>query len=428
MTTAMKAQQTMTLDDYIENINEYFFHTTKEQSEWLRRGTFGLEDHTPELNFGNPDVYTPLIRHDMALLPHWVEFRNAMIQWQLSPIRGIRGSIERTQPFSVCLSRIELPVDILAELRECLHQNGLGHVQGFHLTKNEFQGSEGIEFALEMMQSQKKMTGFSYGRNPVDNGQHSQRLVDAIVSHPNISRVYLEGLLRGERNGRDYLVNLLRKEGMKQVDFAGCGVNTDGQSALFDVIKHHPNLVWLCLDHNKLNDRDAIGLSDALRYNRTLDELQLRGNEFTILGEEVLMNVVYNDSSLNAVADSNHVCTIEGLDSWDSSSVYNNSNYRHYKNDQKLNRAQKIFDLLEERNIESTNVYHLETEMGEDTLKVVPLALAAVQIYGEQRLKRTEWRGTTFVTIEDAPELSITYELLRSWHVTALYERSARAS
>jgi len=67
-------------------------------------------------------------------------------------------------------------------------------VQEFHLTKNEFQGSDGIEFTLEIIQSQKKMTDLSYDQNPVDNGQGCQRLVDAIVSHPNISTVYLEDL------------------------------------------------------------------------------------------------------------------------------------------------------------------------------------------------------------------------------------------
>ena len=228
-------------------------------------------------------------------------------------------------------------------------------------------------------------------------------------------------------------MNLLRKGIFQKVYFENCGVNTAGQSILFDIIKFHLNLDTLHLDGNKLNDEDAINLSDALRYNKTLDELSLGGNEFTKSGEDALKKVVYDGSSLNAVADSNHVCTIEGLDSWEwpVREVYSNANYCSQRN-----RAQKIFDLLEERNREGTNVHHLETEMGEDTLKIVPLALAAVQIYGKQRVEKrvekrvehTGWSCDTFVTIKDAPELSITYELLRSWHVTALFDGSARAS
>ena len=37
------------------------------------------------------------------------------------------------------------------------------------------------------------------------------------------------------------------------------------------------------------------------------------GNRFTQSGKDVLKKVIYDDSSLNALADSNHVCTIEGL-------------------------------------------------------------------------------------------------------------------
>ena len=281
-------------------------------------------------------------------------------------------------------------------------------MEQFHLWRNEFQGSEGIEFALEIMQSQKKILGCSYDRNPVDNGLDCQRLVDAIVSHPNISTVYLKGLCGREINGHDYLVNLLSKDEMERVDFTDCGVNTDGQSTLFDVIKLHRNLVWLCLDDNKLNDMDAIHLADALRHNRTLKTLQLCwGNKFTRSGKDALKKAVYDDSSLNAVADSNHVCTINGLG---FTHYYNNFilSCEDEKKEQKLLRAGKIFLLLRERNKQGTNVYHLEAEMGQTMLKVVPLALAAVQIYGGQR--GDAWKAA------DAAELSIMYELLRSWH------------
>ena len=319
------------------------------------------------------------------------------------------------------MCNIELPTNVLKKLRECFKAGDLGHVEAFHLTRNEFEGSDGIEFALEIMQSQKKMMGFGYERNPISNDLDCQRLVDAIVSHPNISQCFLSGLCREERNGRDYLVNLLHKEGLKRVSFSNCGLDTEGQSALFDTIKLHPHLTYLALDDNKLNDIDAIHLADALRYNRTLDTLSLKGNEFTRLGEDILKKVVYDDSSLNAVADSNHVCTIMGLDSWQESSVCNANDcyYGRDGNGPKRSRARKIFHLLEERNQQGTNVYHMEAEMGGDSLKFAPLALAAIQMYGQQRKKREEWDDVAadFVTIEDAAELSITCELIRSWHI-----------
>ena len=416
----------ITDEDYIENINDNFFFYVKEQSKRLRRGTFGLQDdsHVSErLYFGNSDEDAVLIRYDRALLPHWGEFSNAMVNWQFSPVRG---TIERTQPFCVHLSNIELPPNILEMLCETFKPGGLGHVEEFHLTQNEFQGSDGIEFALGIIQSQKKLTSFGYQENHVENDQDCQRLVDAIVSHPSISTCYLDCLCRGERNGHDYLVHLLRNEGMTDVSFRNCGVNTGGQSALFDMIKLHPKLDELYLGDNKLNDKDAIHIADALRFNRTLDVLSLWGNEFTQSGEDALKKVVYDDSSMNALADSNHVCTIRGLG---FTQVF--VNYNVYRNDDdcpKRCRARKMFHLLRERNKDGKNALHLGTETGGDTEKIVPFALAAIQIYGEQWVKSREWNDDSngFVTTknkkeDDTAELSITFELLKCWHVPALY-------
>ena len=389
-------------DEDIQFINEEFFRKSKGQSERLRRGTFGLGSDEEMIEFGDPDSDI-LIRHDDTMLSHWVEFCLAMKIWSLS---AVRGAIEHTIPYSVSISNIELPRNILEILRECTRPRGFGHLEEFHLTRNEFQGSDGIEFALEIIQSQEKLNAFSYEKNPV-NDHGCQQIVDAIVSHPNISSCFLDGLCGGGINGQDYLVQLLRKDGMKHVYFANCGVSTNGQSVLSDLIKFHPKLNRLDLGNNDLDDDDAIRLADALRHNRTLEYLSVRGNKITLLGERVLKRVVYDDSSLNALADSNHVCIIDGFLFW--SDLYCNGS-----------RAQKIFSLLEKRNKEGTNAHHLEVEMGGEKLKILPLALAAIQIYGEQK-ERLKWNeDDELVEIKDTAELSITYELLKSWNVLFL--------
>ena len=422
----------ITDEDYIENINEHFFQEAKDQSELLRHGTFGLKDDCEELDFGDRNGYPPLIRYDRALLPHWVEFCRSMVDWQFS---SVRGTIERTHPFKVFITNVELPINVLNMLRKCFRPGGLGHVNTLQLKGNDFEGSDGIEFALEIIQSQKEMIEIDYENNPVDNDEDCQQLVDAIASHPQISWCGLEGLCRGERNGHDYLVRLLRQERMKKVSFGRCGLSTNSQSTLFGTIKLHPNLAYLFLGGNKLNDKDAIHLADALRYNRTLETLSLRGNDLTRFGENILKKVIYDDSSLNALANSNHVCTIEGLFFSDNHSgvryynVYRNEDvcWNDGENDPKRFRARKIFHLLRNRNKIGRNALFLETEMVGDTLTIVPLALATVQTYGEQWVEgaRYDDDADDFVPVKDrendeAAELSITYELLRSWHMTAL--------
>ena len=145
----------VTDEDYTRRINEHFFRTVKSLSKKLRRGMFGLQNDSEELYFGSPDEDATLIRYDDALLPHWVEFCIAMRKWQSS---SIRGTIERTHPFRVYICNIELPAKVLQKLKECFKPGNLGHLEAFHLARNEFQGSEGSEFACEIIQSNKKLS------------------------------------------------------------------------------------------------------------------------------------------------------------------------------------------------------------------------------------------------------------------------------
>ena len=322
----------ITDEEYIEKIYSEFFEKSWRQSEDLRRGTFGLRSET--LAFGNIDEDNEtVIRYDDAMLPHWEEFCFAMRNWRFC---SVRGTIEQTHPIRVYFCNIELPPDIVEKLRDCFFMpSNLGHVEKFHLARNEFLGSDGIEFAIHMIDTHKKMIDFRYNRNPVNNDWDCQRLVDAIVSHPNISTCHMEGSFGGEMNGHDSLVSLLRKEEMKIVDFSNCGIKTSGQSALFDIIKSHQKLDHLDLGNNKLDDDDAINLADALRYNKTLKNLFLHGNEFSLSGDDILKKVVYDDSSLNAVADSNHVCRIFGREFYNED-IYGGHICYVYRNDSHL--------------------------------------------------------------------------------------------
>ncbi|EJK45278.1 hypothetical protein THAOC_36112, partial [Thalassiosira oceanica] len=86
------------------------------------------------------------------------------------------------------------------------------------------------------------------------------------------------------------------------------------------------------------------------------------------------------------------------------------------KHDPKQSRARKIFHLLSQRNKQGTNAHHLEAEMGGDTLKVLPLALAAIQVYGQ----KAKGKLPDHSNLLGAAKLSIMYELVLSWNVTIL--------
>jgi hypothetical protein len=84
-----------------------------------------------------------------------------------------------------------------------------------------------------------------------------------------------------------------------------------------------------------------------------------------------------------------------------------------------VNRGRKIYSLISSRNREGTNVHHLDAEIDEDSLKLVPRVLKCVNIYAGY-------------SAEDVVEgyvhpLSNMYEILRSWKMPTLYENNGTA-
>ena len=76
-----------------------------------------------------------------------------------------------------------------------------------------------------------------------------------------------------------------------------------------------------------------------------------------------------------------------------------------------MNRGRKIYRLLDSRHWEGTNVQHLDAEFGDESLKLVPKVLEAVNVYAEY--------GD-----EDVHPLSLMYEIMRSWKMPSLYEHN----
>lgn len=101
---------------------------------------------------------------------------------------------------------------------------------------------------------------------------------------------------------------------------------------------------------------------------------------------------------MNAVADSNHICAIQGVGI--EPSLINNSSKT-----KQVNRDRKIYSLLSTRCHEGTNASYLEQELGEDGLKFAPRILGFISSYQMH-----------------ATPLAIMYDILRNWRMPELYE------
>ena len=188
-------------------------------------------------------------------------------------------------------------------------------------------------------------------------------------------------------------------------------MHTGDDTAVSDYLATNPSLKLLCLSNNHLNDDDARLIAHALKRNTNLQSIYLDGNNITKVGCNALSKAVYNPESLNSVADCNHTCKIYGVDF----GCIPENNPQSTLID---NRAGKIHHLLSARNREGNNAYHFNLEFGDENdddehLGLVPHVLESVNRYAKRR-----------PAYYKSSPLSIMYEILQSWKMPELYERS----
>ena len=348
---------------------------------------------------GNPLSATALL-HDDALLPHWNELANAMQLYR------------EENPLKLSIANSQLTPSVIDLLKPVLKHKPIGPI---NLQNNSFVNiRDGIEFAVEVLESNETIEVFYWTSNTINSMEDVQYLIDAIINHPSIDKIRLgDCFQRDGINGYDILRSLLtRDKNFTAIDFGNNYIRTGGGTEIPDYLATNPPLKKLYLNHNNLNDEDAALIAHALKHNTNLQSIYLdENNNITEVGFNALSKAVYNPECLNSVADCNHTCIIYGVDFGCIPENISQSTRLD-------NRAGKIHHLLSARNREGNNAYHFNLEFGDEDeddehLGLVPHVLESVNRYAKRRR----------AYYESSP-LSIIYEILQSWKMPELYERS----
>lgn len=194
-------------------------------------------------------------------------------------------------------------------------------------------------------------------------------------------------------------------------------IGSAGASIIADFLASNPQLKSLHLKDNNLNDADAAILANSLQSNTNLQWIDLEdNNDITEVGRRVLLESVFDVSSLNACAASNHTCQISGL----NPDIYDING----EIESKCNRAMKIFTILSKDDGFNLNC------LGDVSYKLIPHVLSLAQdfivantvildAYFEQTGQYSgDWneQGETGLSYGT----SSMFELLRSWAVPSL--------
>mmetsp|Transcript_8257 Transcript_8257/g.12924 ORF Transcript_8257/g.12924 Transcript_8257/m.12924 type:complete len:314 (+) Transcript_8257:2-943(+) len=282
---------------------------------------------------------------------------------------------------------------------------------------NNYFGRYGIIALIDLLDSNEHLESLALSWNVIiEEDEHD--FCEAIVSHPSLSNIYLEGCW----GGRTFILSeLVRSNQLVEISIRNSGLRFDSleeRLAFTDALVSNTQLVSLDLTAINLNDEDLACFATVLQVNGTLKCLYLKGSHnFTEVAEvnfgnalktnntlRILAGVgragdkgLFDDSSLNSAADSNHTCYVETI-------------FREYNTDDDPigNRWRKIYNILARRHTEMCNVQHFN---GFD-INLLPDILAAVQRYA---VDPPFGSGHIYELNRQVKSLSIMFEIMRKW-------------
>ena len=159
----------------------------------------------------------------------------------------------------------------------------------------------------------------------------------------------------------------------------------------------------------------------ALKDNTKLRTLNIGDNNFTSAGWEALGKAVFDKTSLNSAADSNHTCCIDfPEDDNEFDEVREINGTGSYSNVRPANcfnpinvKQKKIYHVISSRNRSMSNVDHFDEDM---PVELLPHILTTIERYSSYYNVDAESEDDApLQDSRDVKPLSIMFEILQRW-------------
>ena len=391
--------------------DEYWITLDENEVEEAEDFLSHIKRCTEEMRYGRGNGEIEInadISYNEAFLPHWEEFSSALEQYHYH----LKHSTEQKDNAKLHLYNIKIPENVINLLSKALKST---YFQNVLLSNNNF-GQKGIDFVLDYLKSNVECKDLVLNHNPFNGMKDIERLCDVIEAHPSIENLALGNCIRDDIDGYEMLKIIMNAGKSRLVVIGLCNnnISTGGDTFISDFLATNPILETLDLSwKNQLNDQDAISIAKALKQNTKLDFLDLTTNRITKTGWKALRKAEFDDSSLNAAADSNHTCAIKyppdgskAIERVDTSEMNGNRSCETIFGS-KFVRQKKIYSVLSLRNRDFSNVKHFE----DVPVETLPYMLQSIQEYSNYRdggADISQVRG-------HVNPLSIVYEICRNW-------------
>jgi Ran GTPase-activating protein (RanGAP) involved in mRNA processing and transport len=130
----------------------------------------------------------------------------------------------------------------------------------------------------------------------------------SLKSHTRINNIHLTHCDLGSN---PKMLSVILQSEVKIIDLSSNNIDSLGAVKIAEYLESDPPINRIGLDRNRLNDDDAMLISQALKWNTNLSHLDLERNNITSIGVKTLLTRVFDSSSLTSISESNH--TLERL-------------------------------------------------------------------------------------------------------------------
>ena len=167
---------------------------------------------------------------------------------------------------------------------------------------------EGIMCLSKLIEISLELREFRLRHNRIDNMESARCLSRSLKSHTCVNQLVLTHCDLG--SSPEILFVVLQSD-VEYINLDNNNIDSLGAVKIAEYLESDPPIEGLCLAYNKLNDDDAILISQAMKRNTNLVTIHLHSNNITSIGVKALLTCAFDSSSLNAISESNH--TLVGM-------------------------------------------------------------------------------------------------------------------
>ena len=242
------------------------------------------------------DNEEPIVWHEAILDHYWDQLENEIDRRKQQEIV--------TDISSICISNVEMSKERLATLVTTLS----GQVNKIEtiIFNNVNLCEEGIISLSKLVDVSSQLQTFCLHHNRIDIMDSARCISKSLKSHGCINSLHLTNCDLG--NSPEILSVILQSD-VRRINLRKNNIDSLGAVKISEYLGSNPPIEVMFLDCNRLNDDDAILISQALKRNIELKTLSLHTNNFTSIGVKALLTRVFDSSSLIAISESNHSLT-----------------------------------------------------------------------------------------------------------------------